>query len=98
MRAVSTIKVRIKKNYFRDKTLFELLKPPAGSVPGDLIQIDGYHRNCTRLCDIEYSMYTKIAKDFGINSDKVATYKGAVWRILDKGVVEASSFVNSNIQ
>lgn len=98
MRATSIVKVRIKKNYFRNKTLFEMLIPPPGSVSGDLIQIDGYCRNLTRLSDIEHSVYTQITKHFSTNTEKVATYKGAIWRILNKGVVEAPNFANSYIQ
>lgn len=75
----------------------ELLNPPEGSVAGDLIEIDGYPRDPDKVIDARKSAYETIAEDLKTNSQGVATYKGAPWRVPGKGLVTVSTMTDSSI-
>lgn len=76
----------------------ELLTPPEGSVAGDLIEIDGYPRDPDKVIDGRKSTYETIAEDLKTNSEGVATYKGAPWRVSGKGMVTVTTLTDSSIR
>lgn len=72
----------------------EILEPPAGSVPGDLINVNGY----TRSPDKVLKVFEEIALDLKTDENLQATYKGIPWTVTDKGVVVAASLKNVKIK
>ena len=76
----------------------ELLVPPEGSVAGDLVEVDGYPRDPDTVIDARKSAYETIAEDLKTNSEGVATYKGAPWRVPGKGLITVSTLTDSSIR
>lgn len=72
----------------------EILEPPVGSVPGDLINVSGF----TRSPDKVLKVFEEIALDLKTDDNKQATYKGTPWTVSDKGIVTASSLKNVKIK
>lgn len=71
----------------------EILVPPVGSVPGDLIHVKGYNRSPIRTL----KKYKLIEPDLKTDEYRQATYKGIPWTIHGKGIVTAPTFKNANI-
>lgn len=71
----------------------EILEPPKGSKPGDLISVKGYPRTPVRIL----KKYFRIEPDLKIDENKQATYKGIPWTVMDKGVVVVPSLKNASI-
>lgn len=72
----------------------EILEPPPNSVPGDLINVNGY----TRTPDKVLKVFEEIATDLKTDENLQATYKGIPWTVIDKGVVVAKSLKNVKIK
>ena len=52
-----------------------LMAPPAGSKPGDLVQVDGYTRNPDAQLNPKKKIFEACAPDLTVNDAKQATYK-----------------------
>lgn len=72
----------------------EILEPPPGSVPGELINVNGY----TRSPDKVLKVFEEIAQDLKTDENLQATYKGIPWTVLDKGIVVTKSLKNVKIK
>lgn len=72
----------------------EVLEPPLGSVPGDIISVNGFPRNPDKVLKV----FEEIAQDLKTNENLQATYKGIPWTVADKGVVIAASLKNVKIK
>jgi len=59
----------------------EILAPPAGSKPGDLVQVEGFTRNPDSQLNPKKKIFEACAPDLTVNSDKQATYKGVMWTV-----------------
>jgi len=59
----------------------EILAPPTGSKPGDLVQVDGFTRNPDSQLNPKKKIFEACAPDLTVNSDKHATYKGVMWTV-----------------
>jgi len=59
----------------------EILAPPAGSKPGDLVQVEGFSRNPDSQLNPKKKIFEACAPDLTVNSDKQATYKGVMWTV-----------------
>jgi len=58
-----------------DNSAVELLKPPAGSVPGDLISFAGYTRSPPEVLPAKKNPWDNVAPRLFIRDDQVACYK-----------------------
>eukprot|EP00092_Neocalanus_flemingeri_P041752 GFUD01045474.1.p1 GENE.GFUD01045474.1~~GFUD01045474.1.p1 ORF type:complete len:298 (+),score=126.35 GFUD01045474.1:50-943(+) len=59
----------------------EIMAPPAGSKPGDLVQVDGYTRNPDAQLNPKKKIFEACAPDLKVNDTKQATYKGVLWTV-----------------
>merc|ERR1719341_2940886 len=59
----------------------EIMAPPAGSKPGDLVQVDGYTRSPDAQLNPKKKIFEACAPDLTVNDAKQATYKGVVWTV-----------------
>ena len=53
----------------------EILSPPAGSKPGDPVQVEGYTRNPDAQLNPKKKIFEACAPDLKVNGDKEACYK-----------------------
>jgi len=59
----------------------EILTPPEGSAPGDLVQVEGFERKPDAQLNPKKKIFEACAPDLKVNADKVATYKGVPWTV-----------------
>ncbi|XP_030563601.1 aminoacyl tRNA synthase complex-interacting multifunctional protein 1 [Drosophila novamexicana] len=72
----------------------EVLSPPTGAVPGDLVHCDGYVRQPDAQLNPKKKVFETCAPDLMTNSELVACYKGAPLHVPGKGNVVAQSLKN----
>merc|ERR1712183_442808 len=53
----------------------EIMAPPAGSKPGDLVEVEGYVRNPDAQLNPKKKIFEACAPDLKVNDSKQATYK-----------------------
>ncbi|CAG7834475.1 unnamed protein product [Allacma fusca] len=63
----------------------EVLNPPPGVAPGDVIEFDGYTRNPDPVMNPKKKIFETVAPDLKTNDKKEATYKGVVFSVRGKG-------------
>jgi len=68
----------------------EILTPPPGSKPGDLVQVEGYNRNPDIQLNPKKKIFETCAPDLKVNSSKEATYKGVIWTVNGEAVLSPS--------
>jgi len=68
----------------------EILAPPAGSKPGDLVQVEGYARNPDAQLNPKKKIFEACAPDLKVNDSKQATYKGVLWTVNGQPVTSQS--------
>jgi len=76
----------------------EILLPPANAVPGDCVEVEGYVRRPDAVLNPKKKIWETVAPDLKVDSEKMATYKGAVLTIPGKGPVTSPSLVNVQIK
>lgn len=76
----------------------EIMSPPAGAVPGDLISCEGYGRNPDSIMNPKKKIFETVAPDLQVNGDLVGTYKGANLIVEGKGPITAQTLKNVNIK
>lgn len=76
----------------------EVLSPPAGSVPGDLVHCDGYPRQPDAQMNPKKKIFETCAPDLKTNDALVACYKGAVLQVPGKGNVVAQTLKNVQVK
>lgn len=59
----------------------EIMAPPAGSKPGDLVQVDGYTRSPDAQLNPKKKIFEACAPDLKVNDARQATYKGVLWTV-----------------
>merc|ERR1712130_440170 len=59
----------------------EIMAPPPGCTPGDLVQVDGFTRNPDAQLNPKKKIFEACAPDLKVNDIKQATYKGALWTV-----------------
>ena len=72
--------------------------PPSGSVPGDLVEVEGYTRQPDSVLNPKKKIWETVAPDLKTDSNKLATYKGKVLSIPNKGPISASTLSNVQIK
>lgn len=76
----------------------EILLPPPESVPGDEVHVEGYPRVPDPVLNPKKKIFETVAPDLKTNSERVATFKGALFNVPGKGVVTAASLVGVSIK
>jgi EMAP domain len=76
----------------------EILLPPPESIPGDEVHVEGYPRVPDPVLNPKKKIFETVAPDLKTNSERVATYKGAVFSVPGKGVVTTPSLVGVSIK
>jgi len=59
----------------------EIMAPPPGCKPGDLVQVDGFTRNPDAQLNPKKKIFEACAPDLKVNDIKQATYKGVLWTV-----------------
>lgn len=76
----------------------EILEPPAGSVPGDVITVDGYERKPEPVLNPKKKIFETVAAEFLVNDQKQATYKNIPWNVSGKGPAVSKTLTNVKIR
>jgi methionine--tRNA ligase beta chain len=79
-----------------DKSAVELLHPPTGSKPGDLITVKGYERNCPEKMNPKKKIFESVVDDLIIDENGIAKFKDAEW-VTDNGTIVATTIRNGVI-
>ena len=53
----------------------EIMTPPAGAKPGDVVLVDGFTRKPDDVLNPKKKIFETCAPDLKVNSNKEATYK-----------------------
>ncbi|CAH0553722.1 unnamed protein product [Brassicogethes aeneus] len=72
----------------------EVLCPPSGSQPGDLLECDGYTRQPDPVMNPKKKIFETVAPDLHTNDLLQACYKGVPWKVMDKGFCVAKTLKN----
>ncbi|XP_050325903.1 aminoacyl tRNA synthase complex-interacting multifunctional protein 1 [Bactrocera neohumeralis] len=76
----------------------EVLSPPSGAVPGDLVHCEGYTRQPDAQLNPKKKIFETCAPDLKTNDELVACYKGAALHVPGKGNVVAQTLKNVNVK
>ncbi|XP_071534873.1 aminoacyl tRNA synthase complex-interacting multifunctional protein 1 [Panulirus ornatus] len=76
----------------------EVLAPPEGSQPGDLVEFEGYTRNPDAVLNPKKKVFETCAPDLKVDTNKVAVYKGIPFNVPGKGVVVSQTLLNVQVK
>jgi len=80
----------------------EILSPPEGAVPGDLVTVAGFEGEPDSIIKPssknKVSAFEQVAPDLKTNDALEATYKGVTWEVKGKGAIKAQSLQNVQIK
>ncbi|KAM7343260.1 aaRS-interacting multifunctional protein 1 [Cochliomyia hominivorax] len=76
----------------------EVLSPPPGSVPGDLVHCEVYPRQPDAQMNPKKKIFETCAPDLKTNDDLVACYKGAALHVPGKGNVVSQTLKNVQVK
>merc|ERR1712193_188645 len=80
----------------------EVLSPPAGAVPGDIVSVPGFEGAPDEIIKPSnkkaVSIFEQVAPDLKTNDSKEATYKGVAWEVKGKGPITAQSLTNVQVK
>lgn len=79
-----------------NKSKVELLRPPAGSSPGDLISFEGFERQPPQVLPVKKSPFETVAPKLKVNAEGVACFEEIPFRT-QKGVVTSETIRNGVI-
>lgn len=71
----------------------EILAPPPGSKPGDVVQVVGYNRAPDAQLNPKKKIFEAVAPDLKVDSSNQATYKGEIWTV-NGAPVTSQSLIN----
>lgn len=80
------------------KDKVEVLSPPPGAVPGDLVQCEGFNRNPDAVLNPKKKIFETCAPDLLTNNNKEACYKNAPLFIPGKGKITAQTLAGVNVK
>jgi glutamyl-tRNA synthetase len=78
------------------KDVVELIKPPEGSVPGDLISFEGFERKCPEALNAKKNPWDNVQPKLAIDKDGVAVFENIPFKT-DKGVCKSKTIKNGII-
>jgi len=64
----------------------EILAPPTGAKPGDVVEVKGFKRAPDAQLNPKKKIFEAVAPDLLVNSSLQATYKGELWTVNDSPV------------
>ncbi len=67
-------------------------------MPGDLVEVDGYVRRPDAVLNPKKKIWETVAPDLKTDAGKVATFKGSVLSIPNKGPIVAPTLANVQIK
>ncbi|KAH8300012.1 hypothetical protein KR044_008497 [Drosophila immigrans] len=76
----------------------EVLSPPAGAVPGDLVHCEGYTRQPDAQLNPKKKVFETCAPDLMTNGELVACYKGSPLHVPGKGSLLSQTLKNVNVK
>lgn len=76
----------------------EILCPPAGSVPGERVICDEYSGEPDSILPPKKKIFEQVAPDLKTDGSCNATYKSALLKVGDKGVVKSATLTNVQIK
>ncbi|XP_067627757.1 aminoacyl tRNA synthase complex-interacting multifunctional protein 1 [Eurosta solidaginis] len=76
----------------------EVLSPPAGAAPGDLVHCEGYTRQPDAQLNPKKKVFETCAPDLKTNEELIACYKGAALHVPGKGNIVAHTLKNVNVK
>lgn len=76
----------------------EILAPPEGSVPGDLVHVEGYPRVPDVVMNPKKKIFETVAPDLKTNAELVACYKEGSFVVPGKGAVKAQTLKNVQVK
>lgn len=76
----------------------EILTPPAGSQPGDLVEFEGFPRTPDTVLNPKKKIFETCAPDLKTDANKVAVYKGVPFTVPGKGIVVAPTLPNVQVK
>jgi len=80
----------------------EILTPPAGAAPGDMVTVPGFEGTPDELIKPTnkkvVSIFEQVAPELKTNGKMEACYKGVAWEVKGKGAVTAQSLVNVQVK
>lgn len=76
----------------------EVLTPPPGSVPGDLVHCEGYDRKPDAQMNPKKKIFETVAPDLRTNNQLVACYKDAALHVPGKGKIHATTLKNVQVK
>lgn len=76
----------------------EILAPPEGSVPGDLVHVEGFPRVPDAVMNPKKKIFETVAPDLKTNGELVACYKEGTFVVPGKGPVKAQTLKNVQVK
>ncbi|KAM8713535.1 hypothetical protein ACLKA7_013799 [Drosophila subpalustris] len=76
----------------------EVLSPPAGAVPGDLVHCEGYTRQPDAQLNPKKKVFETCAPDLMTNAELVACYKGSPLHVPGKGKLLSQTLKNVQVK
>ena len=76
----------------------EILAPPAGAQPGDLVTVEGFVRRADAQLNPKKKIFEQVAPELKTDGEKRATYRGVLWQVVGRGAVTAQTLANVNIK
>lgn len=76
----------------------EILAPPEGSVPGDLVHVEGYPRVPDAVMNPKKKIFETVAPDLHTNGELLACYKDKSFVVPGKGPVKAQTLKNVHVK
>lgn len=76
----------------------EVLSPPAGAVPGDLIHCEGFPREPDTQMNPKKKVFETVAPDLMTNGSLEACYKGAKLEVPEKGSIVSQTLKNVHVK
>lgn len=76
----------------------EVLAPPVGAVPGDLVHVEGFTRVPDAVMNPKKKIFETVAPDLHTNDELVACYKNGAFTVPGKGPVMSQTLKNVNVK
>uniref|UniRef100_A0AAG5DM83 tRNA-binding domain-containing protein n=1 Tax=Anopheles atroparvus TaxID=41427 RepID=A0AAG5DM83_ANOAO len=76
----------------------EILAPPEGAVPGDLVHVEGFPRVPDAIMNPKKKIFETVAPDLKTNGELVACYKDGTFVVPGKGPVKAQTLKNVQVK
>lgn len=80
-----------------DRSSAELLQPPVGAVPGDLISFAGYDRRAPETLNVKKNPWDNVAPKLRIDEQGIAKYEDIPFSVGGKGNCYAPTLRNGEI-